>query len=113
MTKRFSVEQALDENMCPATPREMQENETSTSSEDEYYVDFVVESDNSASSSSSPDLSTENGEDTKDSETKWSLKSGHVWFPTNAETNHDVPAAGGLIPGLIQYTITRSWSSPQ
>lgn len=76
----------------------MQDSETSTSSEGESDVDFV-ESDHSASSSSSPDLSTESGEDTNDPATEWTSKSGQVWFPTNAENTHYVPVARGSIPG--------------
>ncbi|KAF0026071.1 hypothetical protein F2P81_020808 [Scophthalmus maximus] len=101
MKRRFSVEEALDEIMRPVTPREMQESETSTSSQGESDVDVVVESDHFASSSFSCDLSTESGEDTKHPATEWTSKRGQVWFPTNAETTHYVPVAREIIHIIV------------
>nr|XP_054592545.1 piggyBac transposable element-derived protein 4-like [Nothobranchius furzeri] len=100
MKRHLSVEQVLDQLLQPDTPGENEESETSS-------VDFEVESDHSVSLTSSPDLSSEREGRTTDPAPGWISKSGQVWFPTNAETSHYVPAARCLNPGPTRYTITR------
>lgn len=109
MKRHFTTGEALEEIMRPATSSETQVSDTSSSSSSEIEsdVDFMVESEHCASSSSSPDLSTKSGEHTPETATEWTARSGQVWSPSNEETTHYVPAATGLIPGPTRYAITR------
>ncbi|XP_034060484.1 piggyBac transposable element-derived protein 4-like isoform X1 [Gymnodraco acuticeps] len=103
MKRRFSVEEARDMVMQPATSSELLDSssESETTSEEECDVEFVVESDPSSS-----DPSAETAEETEDSGSGWTSKNGEIWSPSNNDTLRYIPAARGLVPGPTRYAIT-------